>query len=157
MSLCPEQTDRSNIDVVNSAVFPQDVSKRMSLPMDIRLPPEFLQKLQLESENSPLCKPLSRTSRRASLVSALHYCTLSLYLSIHDISPWTVEPWQRSRTTVIYALLITLYISICEIPLQPVNVSVQSIFLLCEFSYLVKGPLFSLIFPVHHSKALYLN
>uniref|UniRef100_A0A3Q4HCB1 Cyclin dependent kinase 18 n=1 Tax=Neolamprologus brichardi TaxID=32507 RepID=A0A3Q4HCB1_NEOBR len=47
----------------------EDVSKRMSLPMDIRLPPEFLKKLQMENENSPLCKPLSRMSRRASLVS----------------------------------------------------------------------------------------
>uniref|UniRef100_A0A674NMI1 cyclin-dependent kinase n=1 Tax=Takifugu rubripes TaxID=31033 RepID=A0A674NMI1_TAKRU len=46
----------------------EDVSKRMSLPMDIRLPPEFLKKLQPENENSPLCKPLSRMSRRASLV-----------------------------------------------------------------------------------------
>ena len=53
----------------------QDVSKRMSLPMDIRLPPEFLKKLQLESDNSPLCKPLSRMSRRASLVSTLLYTT----------------------------------------------------------------------------------
>lgn len=46
---------------------PQDVSKRLSLPMDIRLPPEFLQKLQMESPEFP--KPLSRMSRRASLVS----------------------------------------------------------------------------------------
>lgn len=45
----------------------QDVTKRMSLPMDIRLPPEFLKKLQMESP--PPCKPLSRMSRRASLVS----------------------------------------------------------------------------------------
>uniref|UniRef100_A0AAV2M2W7 cyclin-dependent kinase n=1 Tax=Knipowitschia caucasica TaxID=637954 RepID=A0AAV2M2W7_KNICA len=46
----------------------EDVSKRMSLPMDIRLPPEFLKKLQLESETSPSeSKPLSRMSRRASL------------------------------------------------------------------------------------------
>lgn len=52
-----------------SLLFLQDVSKRMSLPMDIRLPPEFLKKLQMENENSPLCKPLSRMSRRASLVS----------------------------------------------------------------------------------------
>uniref|UniRef100_A0AAQ4QMI5 cyclin-dependent kinase n=1 Tax=Gasterosteus aculeatus aculeatus TaxID=481459 RepID=A0AAQ4QMI5_GASAC len=45
----------------------EGVTKRMSLPMDIRLPPEFLKKLQLESENPPLCKPISRMSRRASL------------------------------------------------------------------------------------------
>lgn len=35
--------------------------------MDIRLPQEFLQKLQLENPDLP--KPLSRMSRRASLVS----------------------------------------------------------------------------------------
>lgn len=46
----------------------QDISKRLSLPVDIRLPQEFLQKLQLESPELP--KPLSRMSRRASLVSA---------------------------------------------------------------------------------------
>ncbi|CAG5976967.1 unnamed protein product [Menidia menidia] len=52
----------------------------MSLPMDIRLPPEFLKKLQMESENSPVSKPLSRMSRRASLIfmfqllRGLSYC-----------------------------------------------------------------------------------
>lgn len=51
----------------HSSPSPQDVSKRLSLPMDIRLPPEFLQKLQMESPEFP--KPLSRMSRRASLVS----------------------------------------------------------------------------------------
>ncbi|KAH0618878.1 hypothetical protein JD844_018402, partial [Phrynosoma platyrhinos] len=45
----------------------EDVSKRLSLPMDIRLPPEFLQKLEMESLE--ISKPLSRMSRRASLVS----------------------------------------------------------------------------------------
>ncbi|EHB13854.1 Serine/threonine-protein kinase PCTAIRE-3 [Heterocephalus glaber] len=43
----------------------EDISKRLSLPMDIRLPQEFLQKLQLESSDLP--RPLSRMSRRASL------------------------------------------------------------------------------------------
>ncbi|XP_060087305.1 cyclin-dependent kinase 18 [Heteronotia binoei] len=43
----------------------EDVSKRLSLPMDIRLPPEFLQKLEME--NPEISKPLSRMSRRASL------------------------------------------------------------------------------------------
>lgn len=46
---------------------PQDLNKRLSLPMDIRLPQEFLQKLQLENPGLP--KPLTRMSRRASLVS----------------------------------------------------------------------------------------
>lgn len=48
----------------------QDVSKRLSLPMDIHLPPEFLQKLEME--NPEISKPLSRMSRRASLVSLMH-------------------------------------------------------------------------------------
>ncbi|KAG7229678.1 hypothetical protein INR49_012722 [Caranx melampygus] len=59
----------------------EDVSKRMSLPMDIRLPPEFLKKLQLESENSPLCKPLSRMSRRASL-SDIGFGKLETYVKL---------------------------------------------------------------------------
>ena len=50
----------------------QDVSKRMSLPMDIRLPPEFLKNLQVESPE-PCKPPLSRMSRRASLVSTSYY------------------------------------------------------------------------------------
>ncbi|KAK2502183.1 hypothetical protein MC885_010964 [Smutsia gigantea] len=46
----------------------EDISKRLSLPMDIRLPQEFLQKLQLESPGLP--RPLSRMSRRASLAGS---------------------------------------------------------------------------------------
>lgn len=57
----------SQSSVPISSWSPQDISKRLSLPMDIRLPQEFLQKLQLESPDLP--KPLSRMSRRASLVS----------------------------------------------------------------------------------------
>lgn len=57
----------ANTGVPISSRSLQDISKRLSLPMDIRLPQEFLQKLQLESPDLP--KPLSRMSRRASLVS----------------------------------------------------------------------------------------
>lgn len=53
--------------VFPSHLPPQDLNKRLSLPMDIRLPQEFLQKLQLENPGLP--KPLTRMSRRASLVS----------------------------------------------------------------------------------------
>lgn len=76
----------------------QDVSKRMSLPMDIRLPPEFLKKLQMEREmesenNSPPCKPLSRMSRRASLVSTPYLVPL-LYASY----PYTlIHPYPKSN------------------------------------------------------------
>lgn len=51
----------------SSHLSPQDLNKRLSLPVDIRLPQEFLQKLQLENPGLP--KPLTRMSRRASLVS----------------------------------------------------------------------------------------
>ncbi|KAF4801286.1 Cyclin-dependent kinase 18 [Turdus rufiventris] len=57
-----------------------DVSKRLSLPMDIRLPPEFLQKLQMESLELP--KPLSRMSRRASL-NLKHANIVTLHDIIH--------------------------------------------------------------------------
>ncbi|KAG5838921.1 hypothetical protein ANANG_G00228810 [Anguilla anguilla] len=45
----------------------EDVSRRMSLPMDIRLPAGFLEKLRQQMDTSPPSKPLSRMSRRASL------------------------------------------------------------------------------------------
>ncbi|XP_016422373.1 cyclin-dependent kinase 18-like [Sinocyclocheilus rhinocerous] len=57
----------------------EDVTKRMSLPMDIRLPPEFLKKLQMESP--PPCKPLSRMSRRASL-SDIGFGKLETYVKL---------------------------------------------------------------------------
>lgn len=47
---------------------PQDLNKRLSLPADIRIPDGYLEKLQLSSP--PFDQPLSRRSRRASLVSA---------------------------------------------------------------------------------------
>lgn len=46
---------------------PQDLNKRLSLPADIRIPDGYLEKLQLSSP--PFDQPLSRRSRRASLVS----------------------------------------------------------------------------------------
>lgn len=45
----------------------QDLNKRLSLPADIRIPDGYLEKLQMSSP--PFDQPLSRRSRRASLVS----------------------------------------------------------------------------------------
>uniref|UniRef100_A0A673B4C4 cyclin-dependent kinase n=1 Tax=Sphaeramia orbicularis TaxID=375764 RepID=A0A673B4C4_9TELE len=45
----------------------RDLNKRLSLPADIRIPDGYLEKLQLSSP--PFDQPLSRRSRRASLVS----------------------------------------------------------------------------------------
>ncbi|PNJ53313.1 CDK18 isoform 20, partial [Pongo abelii] len=59
-----------------------DVSKRLSLPMDIRLPQEFLQKLQMESPDLP--KPLSRMSRRASL-SDIGFGKLETYVKLDKL------------------------------------------------------------------------
>nr|XP_054591171.1 cyclin-dependent kinase 18-like [Nothobranchius furzeri] len=59
----------------------EDVSKHMSLPMDIRLPPEFLKKLQQDSDNSSFCKPVSRMSRRASL-SDIGFGKLETYVKL---------------------------------------------------------------------------
>ena len=47
-------------------VYVQDLNKRLSLPADIRIPDGYLEKLQLSSP--PFDQPLSRRSRRASLV-----------------------------------------------------------------------------------------
>lgn len=53
----------------------QDVNKRLSLPADIRIPDGYLEKLQLSSP--PFDQPLSRRSRRASLVSDVHVTVFS--------------------------------------------------------------------------------
>uniref|UniRef100_A0A8C3ACV0 cyclin-dependent kinase n=1 Tax=Cyclopterus lumpus TaxID=8103 RepID=A0A8C3ACV0_CYCLU len=74
-----------------------DVSKRMSLPMDIRLPPEFLKKLQLESENPPLCKPLSRMSRRASL-SDIGFGKLETYVKLGKLGEGTYATVFKGRS-----------------------------------------------------------
>uniref|UniRef100_A0A3B4FBA2 cyclin-dependent kinase n=1 Tax=Pundamilia nyererei TaxID=303518 RepID=A0A3B4FBA2_9CICH len=80
-----------------SLLFLQDVSKRMSLPMDIRLPPEFLKKLQMENENSPLCKPLSRMSRRASL-SDIGFGKLETYVKLGKLGEGTYATVFKGRS-----------------------------------------------------------
>uniref|UniRef100_A0A4W5NW06 cyclin-dependent kinase n=1 Tax=Hucho hucho TaxID=62062 RepID=A0A4W5NW06_9TELE len=80
----------------------QDVSKRMSLPMDIRLPPEFLKKLQMEREmesenSSPPCKPLSRMSRRASL-SDIGFGKLETYVKLGKLGEGTYATVFKGRS-----------------------------------------------------------
>ncbi|KAI4826676.1 hypothetical protein KUCAC02_030110 [Chaenocephalus aceratus] len=86
-----------SLSTFSTPLFPQDVSKRMSLPMDIRLPPEFLKKLQLESENSPLCKPLSRMSRRASL-SDIGFGKLETYVKLGKLGEGTYATVFKGRS-----------------------------------------------------------
>ncbi|XP_052382826.1 cyclin-dependent kinase 18-like isoform X1 [Oncorhynchus keta] len=79
-----------------------DVSKRMSLPMDIRLPPEILKKLQMQREmenenNSPPCKPLSRMSRRASL-SDIGFGKLETYVKLGKLGEGTYATVFKGRS-----------------------------------------------------------
>ncbi|XP_077060127.1 cyclin-dependent kinase 18 isoform X1 [Siphateles boraxobius] len=73
----------------------EDVTKRMSLPMDIRLPPEFLKKLQMES--TPPCKPLSRMSRRASL-SDIGFGKLETYVKLGKLGEGTYATVFKGRS-----------------------------------------------------------
>ncbi|KAJ7999064.1 hypothetical protein DPEC_G00211530 [Dallia pectoralis] len=80
----------------------EDVTKRMSLPMDIRLPPEFLKKLQMERDkesesDSPPCKPLSRMSRRASL-SDIGFGKLETYVKLGKLGEGTYATVFKGRS-----------------------------------------------------------
>uniref|UniRef100_A0A8C6PEM0 Cyclin dependent kinase 18 n=1 Tax=Nothobranchius furzeri TaxID=105023 RepID=A0A8C6PEM0_NOTFU len=75
----------------------QDVSKHMSLPMDIRLPPEFLKKLQQDSDNSSFCKPVSRMSRRASL-SDIGFGKLETYVKLGKLGEGTYATVFKGRS-----------------------------------------------------------
>ncbi|XP_048877573.1 cyclin-dependent kinase 18 [Brienomyrus brachyistius] len=73
----------------------EDVSKRMSLPMDIHLPPEFLKKLQMDS-TAP-SKPLSRMSRRASL-SDIGFGKLETYVKLGKLGEGTYATVFKGRS-----------------------------------------------------------
>ncbi|XP_070601604.1 cyclin-dependent kinase 18 [Erythrolamprus reginae] len=73
----------------------EDVSKRLSLPMDINLPPEFLQKLEME--NPEISKPLSRTSRRASL-SDIGFGKMETYVKLEKLGEGTYATVFKGRS-----------------------------------------------------------
>ncbi|XP_040841206.1 cyclin-dependent kinase 18 isoform X2 [Ochotona curzoniae] len=73
----------------------EDISKRLSLPMDIRLPQEFLQKLQLENPYLP--KPISRMSRRASL-SDIGFGKLETYVKLDKLGEGTYATVFKGRS-----------------------------------------------------------
>ncbi|KAG8132073.1 hypothetical protein E2320_009953 [Naja naja] len=73
----------------------EDVSKRLSLPMDIRLPPEFLQKLEME--NPEISKPLSRMSRRASL-SDIGFGKMETYVKLEKLGEGTYATVFKGRS-----------------------------------------------------------
>ncbi|CAL8256118.1 unnamed protein product [Arctogadus glacialis] len=79
----------------------EDVRQRMSLSMDLRLPSELLQKLQLESQTSPpptpACKPLSRISRRASL-SDIGFGKLETYVKLGKLGEGTYATVFKGRS-----------------------------------------------------------
>ncbi|XP_061584168.1 cyclin-dependent kinase 18 isoform X3 [Cololabis saira] len=71
----------SNLHYCSKAQHRRFSTEDVSKPMDIHLPPEFVTKLQLESENVSLCKPLSRMTRRASL-SDIGFGKLETYVKL---------------------------------------------------------------------------
>ncbi|KAE8623602.1 hypothetical protein XENTR_v10005672 [Xenopus tropicalis] len=74
----------------------EDVSKRLSLPMDIRLPPELLDKLQMNSpDDDP--KPLSRLLRRASL-SDIGFGKLETYIKLDKLGEGTYATVFKGRS-----------------------------------------------------------
>uniref|UniRef100_A0A3B3R4F1 cyclin-dependent kinase n=1 Tax=Paramormyrops kingsleyae TaxID=1676925 RepID=A0A3B3R4F1_9TELE len=89
-----EQINQLNIHHNELSVV-QDVSKRMSLPMDIHLPPEFLKKLQMDS-TAP-SKPLSRMSRRASL-SDIGFGKLETYVKLGKLGEGTYATVFKGRS-----------------------------------------------------------
>ncbi|CAH2221019.1 cyclin-dependent kinase 18 [Pelobates cultripes] len=74
----------------------EDVSKRLSLPMDIRLPPELLDKLQINSPEDDQ-KPLTRLSRRASL-SDIGFGKLETYVKLDKLGEGTYATVFKGRS-----------------------------------------------------------
>ncbi|MEE6492196.1 hypothetical protein FKM82_016513 [Ascaphus truei] len=76
----------------------EDVSKRLSLPVDCRLPPGLLHKLQMESpELQDYPKPLSRQSRRASL-SDIGFGKLETYIKLDKLGEGTYATVFKGRS-----------------------------------------------------------
>ncbi|KAK6472072.1 cyclin-dependent kinase 18-like [Huso huso] len=73
----------------------EDITKRISLPVDTRLPEEFLQKLHMDSP--PVSKPLSRTSRRASL-SDIGFGKLETYIKLDKLGEGTYATVFKGRS-----------------------------------------------------------
>ncbi|KAM4701509.1 cyclin-dependent kinase 18 [Discoglossus pictus] len=74
----------------------EDVSKRFSLPMDIRLRPGLLEKLQMSSPEDE-SKPLSRLSRRASL-SDIGFGKLETYVKLDKLGEGTYATVFKGRS-----------------------------------------------------------
>ncbi|KAK3512827.1 hypothetical protein QTP70_026482, partial [Hemibagrus guttatus] len=80
----------------------EDVSKGMALPMDIRLPPNCHRMPQLESPED--CKPLSRTSRRASLAD-FGFGKLETYVKLGKLGEGTYATVFKGRSKLTENLL----------------------------------------------------
>ncbi|KAM9321261.1 cyclin-dependent kinase 18 [Gastrophryne carolinensis] len=74
----------------------EDVSKKLSLPMDIRLPPELLAKLHMNSPED-ISKPLTRISRRASL-SDIGFGKLETYVKLDKLGEGTYATVFKGRS-----------------------------------------------------------
>ncbi|KAJ8257791.1 hypothetical protein GJAV_G00189720 [Gymnothorax javanicus] len=75
----------------------EDISRRMSLPMDIRLPANFLEKLRQQVDTSPPNKPTSRMSRRASL-SDIGFGKQETYVKLSKLGEGTYATVFKGRS-----------------------------------------------------------
>lgn len=62
----------------------QDINKRLSLPADIRLPDDYLEKFNVIGP-ALFEQPISRRLRRVSLVSSCFYCVSAVFLSFWNL------------------------------------------------------------------------
>ncbi|KAM5180953.1 cyclin-dependent kinase 18 isoform 1-T1 [Mantella aurantiaca] len=83
-------------NVAHRRLSMEDVSKKLSLPMDIRLPPELLAKLQMNNTEDD-SKPLTRISRRASL-SDIGFGKLETYVKLDKLGEGTYATVFKGRS-----------------------------------------------------------
>uniref|UniRef100_A0A8C4WUL3 cyclin-dependent kinase n=1 Tax=Eptatretus burgeri TaxID=7764 RepID=A0A8C4WUL3_EPTBU len=79
----------------NRQISAEDVNKRLSLPMDIRLPEGYLEKLQLNSPSFDV--PMSRRLRRASL-SEIGFGKLETYTKLDKLGEGTYATVYKGRS-----------------------------------------------------------
>ncbi|XP_036376071.1 cyclin-dependent kinase 17-like [Megalops cyprinoides] len=79
----------------NRRISMEDLNKRLSLPADIRIPDDYLEKLQLNSLRFD--QPLSRRSRRASL-SEIGFGKLETYIKLDKLGEGTYATVFKGRS-----------------------------------------------------------
>ncbi|KAF4070714.1 hypothetical protein AMELA_G00288560 [Ameiurus melas] len=90
-----DQASGTSSDEVQSPVSAVDINKRLSLPVDIRLPEGYLEKFAMNSP--PFDKPLSRKLRRASL-SEIGFGKLETYIKLDKLGEGTYATVYKGRS-----------------------------------------------------------